>query len=378
MRSPGCQICLSSDLEPIFERANVPRASCASASDQYRARAADVGELRIVICRDCGHIFNRGFSSIPDEAPPALLAQMSSERFRVYLGELSRELVDTVPLRGARVLEVGSGDGSFLTALCEIGDNIGVGFDPAGIEQDRGNPRLVRRIYEPSRESLRADGVVCRHTLEHVDDPLAFSRMLRRACDATGAELLVLEVPNAGPTLERGEFWDFYYDHVSYFTRETLTYLLERAGFVVERIETRFGDQHLLALARPGAQARPRRARPPAPPDLSAWRDQFEASVSSWRNRIKGTVGPVVLWGAGPKAAGFLAGVGTQTIVPYVVDISPTMQGAFLRVGGQAIVAPSALHDLKPALVIVMNRFYLDEVRALIAQMQVAPDICAL
>lgn len=378
MSSIGCHICASNKLEPLFERANVPRASYACARDEHRAHAVSVGDLRIVVCCDCGHIFNQSFSNVANEPPAALLGQMSSERFRLYLRELCMELVDTVPLRGKRILEVGSGDGAFLTTLCEAGDNIGLGFDPAGIEQDRGNPCLVPRVYEPSRDSLRADVIVCRHTLEHVDNPLEFSRMLRQSCAATGAELLVIEVPNAEPTLERGEFWDFYYDHVSYFTRETLNCLLERAGFVGEGIETRFGDQHLLVFASPATHAMSHKAKLPIAHNLASWRERMLNSVASWRRRLDGVGGPVVLWGAGPKAAGFLAGVGTNTDVRCIVDISSTMQGAFQPITGQAIIAPQLLHDLKPALVIVMNRFYLEEVRALLERMQVATEVCAL
>ena len=55
---------------------------------------------------------------------------MSLRRGRVAPGPVL-DLIRRYDLRGKEVIEIGCGKGEFLSLLCEVGDNRGVGFDPA-------------------------------------------------------------------------------------------------------------------------------------------------------------------------------------------------------------------------------------------------------
>ncbi len=53
-----------------------------------------------------------------------------SPRFRDYAAPLVEHLITTYDLHNKVIVEIGCGQGDFLRALCESGDNRGYGYDP--------------------------------------------------------------------------------------------------------------------------------------------------------------------------------------------------------------------------------------------------------
>jgi 2-polyprenyl-3-methyl-5-hydroxy-6-metoxy-1,4-benzoquinol methylase len=75
--------------------------------------------------------------------------------------------------------------------------------------------------------------VIALHTLEHINEPVAFLRRMRLLLSDDGR--IIIEVPNLDSFLcelspEYKEFF-YLYEHVSYFTKETLRIALEEAGY---------------------------------------------------------------------------------------------------------------------------------------------------
>src|ERR1700751_1211363 len=89
-------------------------------------------------------------------------------------------------MHGKNVIEVGCGNGEFLSLVCELGNNRGIGFDPSFIA-GRANLKAGKEIaIIPDYSSERygehaADFLMCRHVLEHIAKPQRFLRSLRAA-----------------------------------------------------------------------------------------------------------------------------------------------------------------------------------------------------
>ena len=94
------------------------------------------------------------------------------------------------------------------------------------------------------------DAILCRHVLEHLDDPLALLSDIRRASGSRGVPVY-FEVPNAGWMLETVSMWDVIYEHVGYWSAPALTALFRRAGFDPVSVCTGYGGQFLMAEAVP-------------------------------------------------------------------------------------------------------------------------------
>ena len=80
----------------------------------------------------CGFISNVAFDpSLQEYSSGYEATQSFSPTFNAFAHRLARQLVDQYDLHGKEIIEIGCGQGEFLTTLCELGDNRGVGFDPA-------------------------------------------------------------------------------------------------------------------------------------------------------------------------------------------------------------------------------------------------------
>ncbi len=143
-----------------------------------------------------------------------------------------------------RLLEIGSAAGHFVAAAGEAG------WSASGIETndtvaEHGRAALgvdVRTgfIEDQSLEDGSYDVIAMWHVLEHIPEPLPILQQLWRACKPSGH--LMLEVPNRSSREAEvmGADWPHWapHAHVSHFTPPTLSLLLERSGFEIERAET--------------------------------------------------------------------------------------------------------------------------------------------
>src|SRR5699024_7229994 len=117
-----------------------------------------------------------------------------SGTFRQYADELVGHLVTTYDVRGAHVVEIGSGQGDFLRSITEAGHNTATGYDPSS-PTSAGIPdvQMVSSYVTADTPVHPYRLLVCRHVLEHLDDPVALLRAVRTT--ASRDAVYYLEVP---------------------------------------------------------------------------------------------------------------------------------------------------------------------------------------
>lgn len=104
-----------------------------------------------------------------------------------------------LPTKGARLLDVGCGDGSQLATMQELGWTVeGIEIDSRAVEAAlrRGLPVRLGTLGSDSYPTGSFDVVSVRHVIEHVPDPIELLRQCHRVLKADGA--LVVMTPNAG------------------------------------------------------------------------------------------------------------------------------------------------------------------------------------
>jgi SAM-dependent methyltransferase len=230
----------------------------ATASDPHLAGRRDYALSRCVAC---------GTARI--ELPPGTVPPSSLYEAGAYaaphpvLGRLLeplRALVEWDKLRfvrglppGARVLEVGAGDGRFVSRLQAAG------FDARGIEPSEGGFRMARAraapveqagLEELDLEPASLDAAIAWHVLEHLDDPAGALERVGTWLRPGG--LAVVACPNLASLQARigGDRW-FHQDvprHRTHFTDTGLRVLLERTGFRPERISHLLVEQNPLGM----------------------------------------------------------------------------------------------------------------------------------
>ncbi len=372
-----CPICSSGNVHEFLRRGTVPVHQNLVLPTREDALRVTRGELALMMCVDCGFVFNSAF----DGSKLAYGAdydntQSHSPYFAHYMTALAGQLVNEDGVRNSHIVEVGCGKGAFLRLLVEdpAYGNSGIGFDPSyvGPESDLGNRlRFERRFYDETCTNVPADVVVCRHVIEHVPQPLELLGAVRKALRNTRSPRIYFETPCVEWILRNQVIWDFFYEHCSLFTAASLRTAFERAGFAVQGVQHVFGGQYLWLEAGLANEASEVVADTS---ELFALGQEFamaeERLRSSWRIRIEqlASVGKVAIWGAGAKGTTFAHMVDPDnTLIDCLVDINPNKQGKFVPGTGHPIVGIKELGTRGVHTAILMNPNYREEDAALLA-----------
>jgi hypothetical protein len=376
----ACPLCGTSDLARCLSRERVPVFQNVHYPSARDAAAATTGRLEIVHCNGCGFVFNAAFDlALAVYSPNYENDQTVSDTFRGYLDRIADRVLGAVAPSGSPiVLEVGCGQGHFLKRLAALPAahfNRFVGFDPAWRGDKTPSGFEIRpQLFDAA--ATRAIGspigaIVSRHVIEHVCDPVAFLREIRAAIGDTPGITLMLETPCLEWIARNAVMFDFFYEHCSYFTRETLMFALQSAGYRINRFERVFNDQYLWVEA--SLDESDPAVEPPRPIGLG---ERIAGLGTVWQKRLIAlrdelaghrAAGGVALWGAGAKGA-TLAGLADAdaTLIDCLIDINPRKQGNYLAGTAHPIVAPRDAAARGVRTVLLLNPNYRDEVARMV------------
>ncbi|HVM06687.1 MAG TPA: class I SAM-dependent methyltransferase [Acidimicrobiales bacterium] len=388
--SAPCPSCGAGGQEAFHSQRGIPTNSCLLLPARDEALAHPRGDLELAFCPSCGFVSNTAFDpSRAEYSGRYEETQAFSPRFAEFSRSLAKRWVEEYGLHDRTVLEIGCGKGEFLVHMAEAGLGRGTGIDP-GTDPGRIDPRWADRLswivdfYSERYAHLAADAIVCRHTLEHIAPVGRFVSMLRRTIGDRLGTVVLFELPDVQRVLDEVAFWDVYYEHCSYFTAASLASLFARSGFEVVDVSYAYDDQYLLLEARPATGP----TTSPVPfdaramvPSVERFAAGYAEQVARWAGataEVTGGGGRVVIWGAGSKGVAFLNAPGIGANVDAAVDINPYKAGMFMAGTGHPIVAPDALVDRPPDLVVVMNPAYVEEITGQLAALGLSPRVEAV
>ncbi len=267
----ACPVC-GSDRSKVLYPSTVTRTHTSS-SEFYVPTYSHAGMHReISRCEACGFRFVS--DRIPDDELSRAYVDMADPSYLreivVYQKAAERILERLEPFRseGPRLLEIGCGAGFFLEEAQRRG------WDVHGIELSRwmveraservAGDRVLQGSYDSElfRDSS-FDVVVAVDVIEHVTDPGHLLRDVAARLRPGGIVYLVTPDSGSLPARMLGErWWYVQVPHLSYFSRPSMSRLLERTGFVATwigsypRFVTSEVVRNRLEYLRPG----PRRA----------------------------------------------------------------------------------------------------------------------
>jgi Methyltransferase domain/C-methyltransferase C-terminal domain len=387
--STRCVVCASADIVPILDLSALPTDTIRLWPSRSAACSARKARMSLAYCKNCGHLFNRCYDdNLVDYEVDYENSQMFSW-FHRYAEELADRLISTYQLYNKKIVEIGGGKGDFLRIICDRGNNSGVSFGPsyrpAPGDYIPANVRFITDYYSAKYTAEPANLIVCRHVLEHFSQPREFIETVRQAVGDRKDLIVYFEVPNGEFILREQMFWEFIYQHPSYFTQSSLAKLFTVCGFQVLDIKESFGGQFLAIEASASADGG-------VPDEYSlsenrsttaalcrAFDAAFSARVANWRDRLKQLREKkqrVIAWGAGAKGVSFLNIVDPMgSDISLIVDVNPRKSGRFVPGSGQQIVEPNSLRQLHPDVIILMNAIYRDEIASDVAGLGLNPEI---
>jgi hypothetical protein len=375
-------------VEIFHDVPSVPVNSVVLLNSREEALNFPIGEIHLGFCDSCGFIYNTTFDQrLVEYSGRCEESQGFSSFFRKWHEGLAHRLIERHSLRRKSIIEIGCGKGEFLELLCNLGDNYGIGFDPAYVPGRTATDlsarvRFIPELFDEEYSGIHADFLCCKMTLEHISPVSDFIDVVRRSVTGGPDTTVFFQVPDILRILEEQAFWDIYYEHCSYFSTGSLARLFRRSGFDILQVSREYSNQYITIEARP---ANGRAASTQAEDDLEAlttlvrdFAQRVPMRISEWRKRLieyRGRGVKTVIWGAGSKGVAFLATLDVPGAVKYAVDINANMWSHYTAKTGLKIIRPAQLQNYRPDVVIVMNPVYQAEIGSELVALGLSPQV---
>jgi SAM-dependent methyltransferase len=390
MKHTYCPNCYHRSIEDFFSIDNAPVHSLVNIDNYEKAKQIVRKDLTLAFCNNCGFIYNSSFDTSLDYYTQGYEDQQGfSPTFVKFITGVTNRFIERYDMREKDVVEIGCGKGDFISLISELGNNRGIGIDPAwvpGRTKPNPNVRFIKEFYSKEHGRLNADCICCRHTLEHIHATGEFMKTIRDSIGDRKDVILFFEVPSIVRILKIQAFWDIFYEHCTYLSPGSMGRLFRLNGFEVLDMYLEYDEQYLFIEARP-VDGFSEKVHPLEEPveelkELTkTFTEKINVTLNTWRERlseIKDKKQKTVVWGGGSKSVGFLTQFDDLDLIDYVVDINPHMQGNFIPGIGKQYVAPAFLKEYRPEVVIIMNSVYMEEIRKSLNEMELDPVLIGL
>jgi len=349
----SCRLCSQPVLREAFTLENSARNISHMLSSEERVDDHPV-DVTVYECEACGFV-QLTQSLAPGFYDTYIMTTSFSPQMQAYQKAQATDFVTRYGLSGKRLVELGCGDGSFLQRLTDA-DALVTGVEPSEVFRRLAVEKgfHVLPVYvSPERdlEGAPYDAFACREVLEHILDIHGFIRGIRRALRPGGAGLV--QVPSLEQALDGGRFYDFFPDHLNYFSAGTLRLAFELNGFRVDEVSRGMNGEYLQAHVRLDTG-----------PSASALADSLRELTFEIHRLIEHETRAgrrVAVWGAGGKGVTVLS-AGRIADIAYIVDSDPNKQGRYTPVTHFPIVPPERLAQDPIDTVIVSAMAYSREI----------------
>lgn len=216
-----------------------------------------------------------------------------------------------------------------------------------------------------------------RHVIEHIKNPMVFMEDCNRVCEKLSSKnidvLLFMETPDFNWILKRIAFEDIVYEHCSFFTPNSIAFLLQKTGYQVQNLSDTFYGQYMWIQAAKVMNANKWDA-------YIKWENEIiEKWILFLQQQVTIRHKNICIWGAGAKGVSFLNLIDPECkYISGIVDINPQKQGCFLSGTGHQIISPEKLGEILPDFIIIMNENYADEIQGTLRILGLERSKCIL
>jgi len=356
-----CNVCNDSRCQELFPLGFYPLARYGLSSCKDDALNTSKYPLHIVSCRNCGLVFNDDFTpdSVDYFSDEIQESSIFSDSIKKYIDTSVIFLKNNIDLRGKTVLEIGCGEGYFLSQFKES-NCIAYEPSPEGYMAEKLGITVLHEYFSMEKsydyEYDFPKLVVMRQVLEHIYDPLLFLRNIHEFVTTRGNQsYLYIEVPNAYLSIKDYRFYDFYYEHVSYFTVPSLTYIINKAGYKIIECAEDFNDEIIKVLA-VSSHAIPNDYASNFSEKMRETRDYV---LSKKKDNLK-----VIGWGSSGNGSSFLNYNNLNSeFISYIIDSDDRKHGKYMPGTGQKVYPPSHILVDKPDVIIIFSQFHREDIR---------------
>jgi len=264
-------------------------------------------------------------------------------------------------------VEIGCGDGSFMKYARGRVPRI-LGIEPSNrfAQEAIGLGFDVITGYVSADKLLtqeKFDSFASRQVFEHLPDPLDVLTGIRQMLNPGAVGLI--EVPYGHRSLRTRRFFDFFPDHVNYYSVNSLVALATDAGFNVISCNEAFNGDYLELWIR-------------YEPNPSQWFNELVIARDRVCNALREKIRDIrqqnkrlAVWGCGAKALSIFSASEPETIalIDCVIDSDPHKHGKFVPGSSVSVLSPDEVACRNPDVVLVLALSYREEIAAAVRRL---------
>jgi hypothetical protein len=341
--------------------------------DFNSAVSAPTGEFLLRACLNCGFAYNSAFNSQLVGYDERYDNSVPSAIFKGYYEEIASFLYEKFSLKNGYVIEVGCGKGSFLKTLCALYPDVqGFGIDPSyegNNSESLDNLEFISDIFKEEYIKRKPSLIICRHVLEHIEQPVSFLKSIREASSAYKNTPFFIEVPSLDWITDHNAFWDFCYEHCNYFTAGSLKNTLELTGFKPVIVKGAFYGQYLWAYGTIENFSPEIQKDDSTVKQLDLYLNAERALMFHTRQslvELKESGHLIAVWGMATKGVLLCNLIDRdRQVFDYCIDINKNKIGAYVPHTGHRISSPAELPKAEKIVLVIMNPSYASEIKTM-------------
>lgn len=357
-----CPTCCGKVIEPLYSPGPQPLAALNLPKSREQAKYAPHYPMNFYACCICGHVFNSDFdyAKVPYDEDSNLMYNQGVGWMK-HIGQLVDSLFEA-GVEGKTIIDIGAGDGEFLDLINQRSLDNGVqtrcvAFEP-GIESVTCETRgleVKADYFIPQRDipAYEPDFLVCRHVLEHLQDPRSFATEIAYHANKHKLyPLFLVEVPCILKALNTHRLADFLYEHAQNYTQQSLRTMMEQSGWVTYGEFSTYNDEVAVWIGRPETRISNIESQ------AKEFRDHTWEAITTIQGELQEMRREdlsIAFWGGTGKGAAFLNAYHLKE--DRVVDSDYNKVGRFVPGTGQEIEHANALLTNPADIIVITTRW---------------------
>tara|TARA_Y100000310_G_scaffold341948_1_gene443025 strand:- start:1271 stop:2392 length:1122 start_codon:yes stop_codon:yes gene_type:complete len=344
----SCRVCDS----PLFDEKLLQLKNMPSSAQNFPIDKTDKGiDMAVYQCSKCG-LVQLACSPVPYYME-VIRASAFSDEMKCFRMDQFEEFVERYKLQNKKIIEIGCGKGEYLSIMNVTGANAsGIEYSQDSVDYCLKNGLNVTKdfihtgVYKLPEAPY--DAFFMLSYFEHLPDPIIQLKSIHKNLIPGGIGLI--EVPNFDMMIKRNMFSEFITDHLTYFTKSTLTSTLLMNGFDIIECKEIWHDYIISAVIKKRGVT-----------DLHSFKSKQTSLKKDLHNYIK-QFNKVAVFGAGHQALALIALTEIGNAIEYVVDDATFKQGKFTPGTHIPIVDRDQLNINRPDAIIIIAGSYSEEV----------------
>lgn len=348
-----CIVCSENLNEPLIRFENMP-GSAQDIPDIDEIKVDKGINLNLHQCMNCGLI---QFDCEPVDYYRDVIR---SGGYSTTMTELRRKqysyLIDKYDLEGKKFLEVGCGQGEFLSVLTEFPvEAYGIEHEEDLVKLAKDKKLNVKKDFMENENSIIEgapfDVFLSFNFLEHQPNPNDMLKGIYNNLTENGMGLIT--VPSFEYILENDGYYELIRDHIAYYTFDTLKFLLEKNGFIV--LEEEMINRDTISVI----------VKKRSKTDISNIIESYSKitkQINEYINTLKNENKHVVIWGASHQGFTIASTAKLNDKIDFIIDSAPFKQGKYAPSSHIPIISPEDAMKKDIDSIIIIAPGYVPEI----------------